>query len=95
MRIFNRFYPPQSSKIVPSVQSVKPKIVSWVFGIMKDMEKEKDPNDIDKQIDDILEGKTSLDGEAKRLKLEELFRRLNKQNENKMRKIPRGEIIDT
>ena len=95
MRIFNRFYSPQSSKIVPSAQSVKPKIVSWVFGIMKDMEKEKDPNDIDKQIDDILEGKTNLDGEAKRLKLEELFRRLNKQNENKMRKIPRGEIIDT
>ena len=62
---------------------------------MNYMEKEKDPNDIDKQIDDILEGKTNLDGEAKRLKLEELFRRLNEQNENKMRKIPRGEIIDT
>jgi hypothetical protein len=62
---------------------------------MKDMEKEKDSNDIDKQIDDILEGKTNLDGEAKRLKLEELFRRLNKQNENTMRKIPRGEIVDT
>lgn len=59
------------------------------------MEKEKDSDNIDKQIDDILEGKTNLDGEAKRLRLEELFRILKKQNENKMRKIPRGEIIDT
>ena len=57
--------------------------------------KEKDSNDINKQIDDILEGKTNLDDEARKLKLEELFRRLNKQNENKTRKIPRGEIIDT
>ena len=70
-------------------------IISRVFGIMKDMEKEKDSDDIDKQINDILEGKTNLDDEAKRLKLEELFRRLNKQNENKMRKIPKGEIVDT
>ena len=59
------------------------------------MKKEKDSNDINKQIDDILEGKTNLDGEAKRLKLRELFRKLNEQNEEKMRKVPRGEIIDT
>ena len=65
------------------------------FDRMEMMKKEKDSNDINKQIDDILEGKTNLDGEAKRLKLEELFRRLNKQNENEMRKVPRGEIIDT
>ncbi len=62
---------------------------------METMKKEKDSNDINKQIDDILEGRTNLGGEAKRLKLEELFRKLNKQNEDKMRKIPRGEIIDT
>ena len=57
--------------------------------------REKNSNDINKQIDDILEGKTGLDGEAKRVKLKELFRKLNTQNEDKMRKIPRGEIIDT
>jgi hypothetical protein len=55
----------------------------------------EEKNNIEKQIDDILEGKTDLKGEEKQLKLKELFQRLKRQSKEEISKAPKDDVIST